>query len=233
MADLRILLCDDDPDLLGLLTRRLEKMGLQHDVAADGRLAISLVEKNSYDVIVTDIYMPEATGLEVFQFAKQRDPDIQVVIITSSATLDNAIDALNHGAFGYLTKPFDHLIVFDNMVSRAAEYRQLLLANKHRAEAQRRRGDMLEDEVAERVQQIQKKQKGLLDLLGSLSDGILVVEEGGRVVLSSPVGERWLARDGKSEHQPIHAFISPVNAPSAERTAKVRVEEHDFQLIAV
>ena len=233
MADLRILLCDDDPDLLGLLTRRLEKMGLEHDVAADGRLAISLVEKNSYDVIVTDIYMPEATGLEVLQFAKQRDPDIQVMIITSSATLDNAIDALNHGAFGYLTKPFDHLIVFDNMVSRAAEYRQLLVANKHKAEAQRRRGDMLEDEVAERVQQIQKKQKGLLDLLGSLPDGILVVEEGGKVVLSSPVGERWLARDGKSEHQPIHAFISQVNAPAAERSAKVRVEEHEFQLIAV
>ncbi len=233
MADLRVLLCDDDPDLLGLLTRRVEKMGFEHDVASDGRLAISLVEKSSFDVIVTDIYMPEATGLEVLQFAKQRDPDIQVVIITSSATLDNAIDALNHGAFGYLTKPFDHLIVFDNMVSRAAEYRRLLVANKHKAEAQRRRGDMLEDEVAQRVQQIQKKQKGLLDLLGSLPDGILVVEEGGKVALSSPVGERWLTRDAKAGQQPIHAFISQVNSSGAERTAKVRVEDHDLQLIAV
>src|SRR3970282_2152806 len=151
MADLRILLCDDDPDLLGLLTRRLEKMGLQHDVAADGRLAISLVEKNTYDVIVTDIYMPEATGLEVLQFAKQRDPDIQVVIITSSATLDNAIDALKHGAFRYLTKTFDHLIVFDNMVSRAVEHRHLLGATQHKAEAQQLPGDMLEDEVADGV----------------------------------------------------------------------------------
>ena len=233
MADLRVLLCDDDPDLLGLLTRRLEKMGLEYEAASDGRKAMALEDERPFDVIVTDIYMPEATGLEVLQHAKQKDPDVQVVIITSAATLDNAIDALNHGAFGYLTKPFDHLIVFDNMVSRAAEYRQLLIANKHRAEAQRRRGDMLEDEVAERVQQIQKKQKGLLDLLGSLPDGILVVEEGGKVVLSSPLGERWLARDGKSEQQPIHAFISQVNAPSAERTAKVRVDEFDFQLIAV
>ncbi|MGH2620792.1 MAG: response regulator [Anaerolineales bacterium] len=233
MADIRVLLCDDDPDLLGLLTRRLQKLGFEHDVAADGRLAISLVEQNTYDVIVTDIYMPEATGLEVLQFAKQRDPDIQVVIITSSATLDNAIDALNHGAFGYLTKPFDHLIVFDNMVSRAVEYRHLLVANKHKAEAQKRRGDMLEDEVAQRVQQIQKKQKGLLDLLGSLPDGILVVEEGGKVILSSPLGERWLNRDAKAEEQPIHAFISQVNSSGAERTAKARVEDHDMQLIAL
>ena len=51
---------------------------------------------------------------------------------------------------------------------------------------------MLEDEVAERVRQLQKNQKGLLDLLGSLPDGILVIEEGSKVVLSSPVGERWL-----------------------------------------
>ncbi|MGH2621004.1 MAG: hypothetical protein ACRDHG_10610, partial [Anaerolineales bacterium] len=123
--------------------------------------------------------------------------------------------------------------MFDNMVSRAAEYRHLLVANKHKAEAQKRRGDMLEDEVAQRVQQIQKKQKGLLDLLGSLPDGILVVEEGGKVVLSSPVGERWLARDAKAEQQPIHKFISQVNAPAAERTAKARVDDRDLQLIAV
>jgi len=233
MADLRVLLCDDDPDLLGLISRRLEKMGLEYEAASDGRKAMELVDERPFDVIVTDIYMPEATGLEVLQHAKQRDPDVQVVIITSAATLDNAIDALNHGAFGYLTKPFDHLIVFDNMVSRAVEYRHLLVANKHRAEAQKRRGDMLEDEVAQRVQQIQKKQKGLLDLLGSLPDGILVVEEGGKVVLSSPVGERWLARDAKAEQQPIHTFISQVNAPAAERTAKAWIEDRDLQLIAV
>jgi DNA-binding response OmpR family regulator len=189
MSEVKILLCDDDPDLLGLLQRRLKKMGIEPDVASDGRVAKGFVDENDYDVIVTDIYMPEATGLDVMQHAKQKDADTQVVIITSSATLDNAIDALNHGAFGYLTKPFDHLIVFDNMVSRALEYRTLVVADKRKAEAQRRRGDMLEDEVAQRVQQLQKTQKGLLDLLGSLPDGILVVEEGGKVVLSSPVGE--------------------------------------------
>lgn len=179
MSEVKILLCDDDPDLLGLLVRRLKKMGIEPDSAGDGRVAKSLVDENTYDVIVTDIYMPEATGLEVMQYAKQKDEETQVVIITSSATLDNAIDSLNHGAFGYLTKPFDHLIVFDNMVSRALEYRILLVADKRKAEAQKRRGDMLEDEVAQRVRQLQKTQKGLLDLLGSLPDGILVVEQGG------------------------------------------------------
>ena len=232
MSEVKILLCDDDPDLQGLLVRRLKKMGIEPDAAGDGRVAKGFVDENNYDVIVTDIYMPEATGLEVMEYAKQKDSDTQVVIITSSATIDNAIDALNHGAFGYLTKPFDYLIVFDNMVSRALEYRQLVVADKRRAEAQKRRGDMLEDEVAQRVQQLQKNQKGLLDLLGSLPDGILVVEEGGKVVLSSPVGERWLAMDQKSEDQPIHKFINQIHAEMPDRSADVTVDGIDLHLLS-
>ena len=232
MSEVKILLCDDDPDLLGLLVRRLKKMGIEPDAASDGREAKSLVDASRYDVIVTDIYMPEATGLEVMQYAKQKDAETQVVIITSAATLDNAIDALNHGAFGYLTKPFDHLIVFDNMVSRALEYRQLIVADKRRAEAQKRRGDMLEDEVAERVRQLQKNQKGLLDLLASLPDGILVVEQGGKVVLSSPVGERWLAQDQNTEDQPIHAFIIQVHAEMPEPSADVTVNGVELHLMS-
>ena len=232
MSEVKILLCDDDPDLQGLLVRRLKKMGIEPDAAGDGRVAKGFVDENTYDVIVTDIYMPEATGLEVMEYAKQKDVDTQVVIITSSATIDNAIDALNHGAFGYLTKPFDHLIVFDNMVSRALEYRLLVVADKRTAEAQKRRGDMLEDEVAQRVQQLQKNQKGLLDLLGSLPDGILVVEEGGKVVLSSPVGERWLALDQKSEDQLIHRFINQVHAEMPESTTDVTVDGVDLHIMS-
>lgn len=231
MSEVKILVCDDDPALMGLLERRLKKMGIEPDAASDGRQAKSFVDENHYDVIVTDIYMPEATGLEVMQHAKQKDPEVQVVIITSSATLENAIDALNHGAFGYLTKPFDHLIVFDNMVSRALEYRTLLVADRRKAEAQKRRGDMLEDEVEERVKQLQKTQKGLLDLLGSLPDGVLVVEEGGKVVLSSPVGERWLALDDKTDDRLIHAFINQVHAEMPETMANVTINDTDLHLM--
>lgn len=77
MSEVKILLCDDDPDLLGLLVRRLKKMGIEPDAASDGREAKSLVDANNYDVIVTDIYMPEATGLEVMQYAKQKDAGIE------------------------------------------------------------------------------------------------------------------------------------------------------------
>ncbi len=233
MTELRILVCDDEPAMLDIMMRRLDKMGIKPDRAEDGAIAQSLIQENDYDLIVTDIYMPEATGLELLQMAKDKNPQTQVVMVTASATLDNAIDALNHGAYGYLTKPFDHLSVFDNMVSRSLEFRRLLLANERMAEAQKRRGDMLEDEVTNRVRQLRLKQKGLIDLLNCLPDGILVVEEGGKLTLTSPKAEEWLARDRRSEEQPIQQFISQLHSEWAENVQSVQLDGAELRLIAV
>ncbi len=77
MSEVKIRLYDDDPDLLGLLVRCLKKMGNEPDATSDGREALPLVEKNTYAVIVADLHMPEATGLEVMQYAIQKDPGIE------------------------------------------------------------------------------------------------------------------------------------------------------------
>ena len=233
MAELRVLVCDDDSDMLELMLRRLDKMGFKADRASDGGVATALIKENLYDLIVTDIYMPEATGLELLQLAKQRDPQVQVVIVTASATLDNAIHALNHGAFGYLSKPFDHLSVFDSTVSRALEFRQLVLANRRMAEAQKMRGDMLEDEVAKRVGQLREKQQGLLDLLNCLPDGIVVVEEGGKLLMTSPAAEQWLARERRSEQQPISEFLGQVHSEWAESSGHARLGEDSLKLLSI
>lgn len=233
MAELRVLVCDDDHDMLELMLRRLDKMGFKPDRAGDGGVAQNLIQENLYDLIVTDIYMPEATGLELLELAKQRDPQVQVVIVTASATLDNAIDALNHGAFGYLTKPFDHLSVFDTTISRALEFRQLIMANRRMAEAQKMRGDMLEDEVAKRVGQLREKQQGLLDLLNCLPDGIVVVEEGGKLMMTSPAAEQWLARDRRSQEQPISEFLGQVHTEWAESTGYAQLGEDSLRLLSI
>jgi DNA-binding response OmpR family regulator len=233
MAELRVLVCDDDADMLELMIRRLDKMGFKPDRAGDGGIARALIKENLYDLIVTDIYMPEATGLELLQLAKQRDPQVQVVIVTASATLDNAIHALNHGAFGYLSKPFDHLSVFDTTVSRALEFRRLSLANRRMAEAQKMRGDMLEDEVAKRVGQLREKQQGLLDLLNCLQDGIVVVEEGGKLLMTSPAAEQWLARERRSDQRPISEFLGQVHSEWAESSGYAQLGEDSLRLLSM
>ena len=143
MAELRVLVADDDANMLDLMSRRLGRMGLQVDRAEDGRTALEMLKRAGYDLILTDIYMPGATGLDIIRLAKENDPQVQVVVVTGWATLDNAVEALNMGAFSYLTKPFDHLSVFDNAVSRALEFRRLIRDNLRMAEIQRRRGGLV------------------------------------------------------------------------------------------
>jgi hypothetical protein len=133
---------------------------------------------------------------------KAMDAHAQVVVVTASATLDNAVQALNHGAFAYLTKPFDHLIVFDNVVSRAVEFRRALLDNLRMGEVQRRRGDMLEEEVAGRIQQLKRTQAYLTRLLSCVPFGVAVLDHKGRAEILNPQAERdleaVLAQGGKA-----------------------------------
>jgi DNA-binding response OmpR family regulator len=233
MPEIKVLVADDEKELLDLMVRRLVRLGFEPDIAGDGRAALALIERTEYDLIVTDIYMPGVTGLRLLRQAKERDPHVQVIIVTGSATLENAIEALNEGAFAYLQKPFDHLSVFDNLVSRALDYRRLAMDNLRMAEIQRRRGDLLEDEVTQRLSQLRQRQKELLDLLGSLPDGVVVVEEGGRVVLSSPVAEKWLARELRSGEQRIQRFIEKVHDEWAEECVEIEVGAHALFLTAV
>jgi DNA-binding response OmpR family regulator len=232
-GELRILVADDEPSMLDIMVRRLLKMGITPDTATDGAQAQALIEANDYDVIVSDIYMPEVTGLELLTIAKGRDPNVQVVIATASATIDNAVDALNNGAFGYLTKPFDHLSVFDKIVTRAMEFRRLLLDNERMAEVQRRRGDMLEEEVTQRIRQLRDRQRDLLNLLTSLPLGVAVVEEGGRVVMSNPLAEKWLEGEKDSPDKPIRDFMNSVHDTDSEPSLEVVIDRRVVRLTAV
>jgi CheY-like chemotaxis protein len=233
MAEPRVLVADDDNDLQDLMVRRLNRLGLAADRANDGATALGLIEHSAYDLIVTDMYMPGATGLQILRAAKDRDPHVQVLVVTGSATLENAIEALNDGAFAYMMKPLDHLSVFDTTVSRALEFRHLVLDNLRMAEIQRRRGDMLEEEVTERVQQIRRRHQELVDVLACLPDGVMEVEEGGRVALSSPAAEKWLAHEQRSANQPIQAFLERLKQNWEETGEQVTLGDQTLSLTAV
>lgn len=233
MQQVQVLVADDDDALLDLMAGRLDKLGFEVDRAETGRAASVLLGRKDYDLIVSDIYMPEVTGLALLKQAKEKDPHIQVVVVTASATLETAIEAMNAGAFAYLTKPFDHLSVFDNVISRAVEFRRLVLDNIRMAESQKRRGDLLEEELTERVHMTRKRQRELIDILACLPDGVVVVDESGRVVLSSPVAEKWLARELRMGEQPIQRYLETVHDEWAEEEMEVELGEHKLKLLAV
>src|SRR5947199_1018914 len=90
------------------------------------------------DIVLTDIRMPNVTGVEILAAAKQRDPDCPVILMTAQATLQSAMQAVNEGAFYYIQKPFrnDELVA---ILKRAAEHRKLRVENKSLKQEIRRR----------------------------------------------------------------------------------------------
>jgi CheY-like chemotaxis protein len=217
----QVLVAEDEADMLWLIARRIENLGHRVTQAEDGEEAMRQVLRNAFDLVVTDINMPGASGLDILAEVKDRDPYAQVIIVTANASMENAIDALNRGAFSYLTKPFDHISVISSAVERALEYRRLQLDNMRMAEAQRRRGDMLEDEVTDRLRQISRQENAYRRLLASLPQGIIIASSNGRYLPRNPSAERWLAADENSPDRPIHSFIE-----SLRSTNGVDVEKH-------
>ncbi|MFP3855099.1 MAG: response regulator [Anaerolineales bacterium] len=205
--EFKVLVAEDEADMLWLISRRVENLGHRVQRANDGDEAMRLILRNAFDLVVTDINMPGATGLDLLAEVKSRDPYSQVIIVTANASMENAIEALNRGAFSYLTKPFDHISVISNAVERALEYRRLQLDNMRMAEAQRRRGDLLEDEVTDRVRQLSRQEQAYRQLLANLPQGIVVVSSNGRYLPRNPAAERWLARDERSQDRPIRTFL--------------------------
>lgn len=102
----RVLVADDEASIRELLQKTLALADYDVDVAHDGRSALERLRASTYDLLITDLKMPGADGLTVIREARRYRPDLPVIIITGFSTESSAIDALNLGVSGYLTKPF-------------------------------------------------------------------------------------------------------------------------------
>ncbi|HOP07944.1 MAG TPA: sigma-54 dependent transcriptional regulator [candidate division Zixibacteria bacterium] len=123
-----ILVVDDKDSMRNMLTETLVEEGHRVDSAENGKKALDLVRNKSYDVVVTDLKMPETDGLQVLDGVKAIDSDISVIVMTAFGTVEEAVKAMKLGAYDFLTKPFDteHLCV---LVNRALENRRLIAEN--------------------------------------------------------------------------------------------------------
>ncbi|CAN5862540.1 hypothetical protein BH18ACI5_BH18ACI5_12140 [soil metagenome] len=102
----RVLVVDDESGIRELLVKTLALADYEVDIAPDGRLALDRMRLIPYDLLITDLRMPGVDGLTVIREARRLNPDIPVIIVTGNSTEASAIDAINLGVQGYLTKPF-------------------------------------------------------------------------------------------------------------------------------
>jgi two-component system, NtrC family, response regulator PilR len=103
----RVLVVDDERSMRELLSIVLRREGYEVTVAENGRKAIDALEQARFDLLISDIKMPDTSGVEVLRAAKKIDADILGIMITAFASADTAIEAMRLGAHDYLSKPFD------------------------------------------------------------------------------------------------------------------------------
>lgn len=123
-AALKALLADDEPTIRLSVGDALEDAGYEVVVVADGEAARRELQEHQFDVLVSDVRMPRVDGLTLFREAKAAQPQLEVVLMTAFASVEDAVQALKDGASDYLTKPFDvdELLV---RLTRIAERKRL------------------------------------------------------------------------------------------------------------
>jgi two-component system response regulator GlrR len=102
-----ILLVDDDPDLLRLISLRLNSAGYRVRTADSGETALATIAVERPATVITDLRMPGIDGLQLFEAIHRQHPALPVIILTAHGTIPDAVNATQRGVFGYLTKPFD------------------------------------------------------------------------------------------------------------------------------
>ena len=120
----RILAVDDEPVVLDSFRKILVLAGYSVDTVESGPEALTLLRRNDYDFVFTDLKMPGMDGLDVTKAAKHLRPDVDVVVITGYATVESAVSAMKYGAMDYVQKPFteDELVEFaDQLLIRRDE----------------------------------------------------------------------------------------------------------------
>jgi DNA-binding NtrC family response regulator len=128
-SGLNILIAEDDATLGKALSGFLREKGHRVDWAGTGGEALKLIHHNLYSLVITDLVMPEADGLEVLRAARQRHPATLVVLMTGYASIDSAIQATREGAYDYLRKPFK-LQELDIAVANASRLLRLKQENQ-------------------------------------------------------------------------------------------------------
>src|SRR5947209_5944877 len=121
---LRLLIVDDDDQLRQTLARRFQRQGMEVAEAASGAAALAKAEQGRFDLTLLDLHLPDTTGIELLGKLKERQPEMEVIMLTAHGSIETAIQAMKRGAYDYLTKPF-HLPELEVHLQKAIERARL------------------------------------------------------------------------------------------------------------
>lgn len=126
----KILIVDDELLIRNFLAETLRRKHFEVMTAESGSIALKLIEDHVFDLVITDMKMPDMSGLEVLKKVKEISPGSMVVIITAFGSIQNAVEAMRFGAFNYLVKPFSPDTI-EAMLEKAKEHVSLVEENSY------------------------------------------------------------------------------------------------------
>ena len=153
---INILVVDDEDSIRSVLTNVLQDDGFAVTEADSGEAALELFKQRVFDLVISDIVMPGINGIELLERIKDLYPATQVIIITSHASLDTAVQALRCGAYDYLFKPFGDINLISAVTKRAIEKIRLTSENRRLLAKLKDKNMELERRVVERTAELQK-----------------------------------------------------------------------------
>jgi two-component system response regulator GlrR len=194
----RILIVDDDPALLRLLSLRLHYEGHTVVEANGGAAALALMDHDLPNIMITDLRMPGMDGLQLFEAVHRRFPLMPVMILTANGTIPDAVNAMQRGVFGYITKPFEGADLMRE-VDRALEVSSALGADMPGEES----GESWREAIITRSPRMEKL----------LAEARLMAQSDAAVLIhgESGTGKELLARAIHASSSRSHEPLVPVN----------------------
>lgn len=204
----RVLVVDDEEGIAQLLAGILRTEGHTADYVTDGRIALNRVRENRYDLLVTDLRMPEMDGMSLIEQAKEIQPDLDALIMTAFASTETAVDALRRGVTDYLSKPFG-VTEIRTALGKVLDARSRRQDERRQVEALSARVESTEESLEERLEELTLLHDLARVMAGSraplpealarigrhfAADGVAIFEDG-RVVESFGEGGRLGLRD--------------------------------------
>ena len=126
--EVKILVVDDDKQLADMLVSYLSKLGYQAVAAYGGREALDRFDQEDFQLLITDLRMPEMDGIELLETVKALDSRVCVMVITGYGTVESAVEAIKKGAYDFIPKPFkleELEVVINRALDRHTLFRQL------------------------------------------------------------------------------------------------------------
>jgi len=197
---INILVVDDEKGIREGCRRILASEGYAVDVGSNGKEGLELAKAKQYDLLLVDLMMPVMGGIELMEELRKFDSEVIMIVVTGFATIETAVDAMRHGAYDYVPKPFtpDQLLA---VVNRGLEKRRLS-----------QQALRLMEERDQKLLEVANEKSKLHTIVSSIADGILVINREHQLVLWNPAAVKMLGLSGRLEAgQEIGGIIPQVD----------------------